>query len=230
TPRTQYSAAGQFGGVTPDITSTFTITIPPSYPFFNPLPQQAKPTPTPTASEVTISSPALLDLASVFRFNERIATLATNKEKPFNKPLSPILQNVEKKLLQIVPFNKLIDTSVRAIIKEEVKTQLPQIIPQESQNLQLIFLWTRLRNANHILELIIKRELYDALVKSYNTNKDLFETYAEIFTLKMNRDDKDKDQDPSAGLDRGMKRWKSIKDVKSSRDPKSKESKVLFGY
>ncbi|GJY33396.1 hypothetical protein Tco_0417865 [Tanacetum coccineum] len=70
-----------------------------------------------------------------------------------------------------------------------------------------------------------KRELYDALVKSYNTDKDLFDTYGEVFTLKRSRDDKDKDQDPSAGSDRGMKRRKSSKDAESSRDPKSKESK-----
>ncbi|GJV89987.1 hypothetical protein Tco_1533925 [Tanacetum coccineum] len=46
-----------------------------------------------------------------------------------------------------------------------------------------------------------KRELYDALVKSYNTDKDLFETYGEVFTLKRSQDDKDKDQDPFAGSD-----------------------------
>ncbi|GKA19730.1 hypothetical protein Tco_0699645 [Tanacetum coccineum] len=54
-----------------------------------------------------------------------------------------------------------------------------------------------------------KRELYDALVNSYNNDKDLFDTYGEVFTLKMRRDDKDKDQDPSARSDRGMKRRKS---------------------
>ncbi|GKG30240.1 hypothetical protein Tco_0420138, partial [Tanacetum coccineum] len=47
-----------------------------------------------------------------------------------------------------------------------------------------------------------KRELYDALVKSYQTDKDLFDTYGEVFTLKRSRDDRDKDQDPSAGSDR----------------------------
>ncbi|GKF52910.1 hypothetical protein Tco_0159820, partial [Tanacetum coccineum] len=70
-----------------------------------------------------------------------------------------------------------------------------------------------------------KKELYDALIKSYNTDKDLFETYGEVFTLKRSRDDKDKDQDPSAGSDRGTKIRKSSKEVESSRDPKSKESK-----
>ncbi|GJY10179.1 hypothetical protein Tco_0378364, partial [Tanacetum coccineum] len=37
--------------------------------------------------------------------------------------------------------------------------------------------------------------------------------------------DKDKDQDPSAGSDRGTKRSKSSKEAESSKDPRSKESK-----
>ncbi|GJT58255.1 hypothetical protein Tco_0993309 [Tanacetum coccineum] len=70
-----------------------------------------------------------------------------------------------------------------------------------------------------------KRELYDALVKSYKTNKDLFDTYGEVFTLKRSRDNKDKDQDPSVGSDRGTKRRKSSKEAESSRDSRSKEKK-----
>nr|GEZ26050.1 hypothetical protein [Tanacetum cinerariifolium] len=42
-----------------------------------------------------------------------------------------------------------------------------------------------------------KRELCDALVNSYNTNKYLFETYGEVFTLKRSRDKKDKIKTPS---------------------------------
>ncbi|GJW92265.1 hypothetical protein Tco_0169818 [Tanacetum coccineum] len=70
-----------------------------------------------------------------------------------------------------------------------------------------------------------KRELYDALVKSYETDKDLFDTYGEVFTLKTSRDDKDKDQDPFAGLDRGTKRRKSSKEGEPSKDSRSKEKK-----
>ncbi|GJY38269.1 hypothetical protein Tco_0424633 [Tanacetum coccineum] len=61
--------------VIPEITSTFTTTIPPPHLFFNPLPQQATPTPTPTTSEVTTSFPALPDFLSVFRFNDRVTNL-----------------------------------------------------------------------------------------------------------------------------------------------------------
>nr|GFA70153.1 hypothetical protein [Tanacetum cinerariifolium] len=47
-----------------------------------------------------------------------------------------------------------------------------------------------------------KKKLYDALFETYNTDKDLFNTYGEVFTLKRSRHDSDKDRDPSAGLDR----------------------------
>ncbi|GKB83184.1 hypothetical protein Tco_0950079, partial [Tanacetum coccineum] len=70
-----------------------------------------------------------------------------------------------------------------------------------------------------------KRELYDALVKSYQTDKDLFDSYGEVFTLKRSRDDRDKNQDPLVGSDRGTKRRKSSKEAESSRDSRSKEKK-----
>ncbi|GJW00064.1 hypothetical protein Tco_1555315 [Tanacetum coccineum] len=70
-----------------------------------------------------------------------------------------------------------------------------------------------------------KKKLYDALVESYNTNKDLFNTYGEVFTLKRIQDDSDKDRDPSAGSKRGTKRRKSRKEVESSKDSRSKEKK-----
>nr|GEW53277.1 hypothetical protein [Tanacetum cinerariifolium] len=72
-----------------------------------------------------------------------------------------------------------------------------------------------------------KREIYDALVKSYNTDKDIFESYGEVFSLKRSPNERDKDRDPSAGLDRGTKRRKSSKDAESSRDSRSKEKKFL---
>ncbi|GJU71101.1 hypothetical protein Tco_1262506 [Tanacetum coccineum] len=54
----------------PEIRSGFTTTIPPPPLFFNPLPQQTTPTPTPTTSETITSFPLLLDFSSVFRFND----------------------------------------------------------------------------------------------------------------------------------------------------------------
>ncbi|GJS31636.1 hypothetical protein Tco_0492256 [Tanacetum coccineum] len=47
------------------------------------------------------------------------------------------------------------------------------------------------------------RECYDGLIKSYDLDKSLFSTYDKVYSLKRSRKDKDTDEDPSAGSDRG---------------------------
>ncbi|GJV53483.1 hypothetical protein Tco_1449224 [Tanacetum coccineum] len=133
---------------------------------------------------------------------------------------------IDNKLGEAIP--KAI-TSHTAKCREEARAEKEEyidLIDTSSLNLQ-IFLWTRWRNINYIshVRADYKKELYDALVKFYNTSKDLFDTYGKVFMLKRGRDDKDKDQDPSAGSDRGTKRRKSSKEAESSRDQRSKESK-----
>ncbi|GKA08721.1 hypothetical protein Tco_0688052 [Tanacetum coccineum] len=70
-----------------------------------------------------------------------------------------------------------------------------------------------------------QKNLYNALVESYNSDKDIITSYGDVILLKRGRDDQDKDEDPSARSDRGMKRRKSGKDVESSKDSRSKEKK-----
>ncbi|GJW86833.1 hypothetical protein Tco_0162173 [Tanacetum coccineum] len=69
------------------------------------------------------------------------------------------------------------------------------------------------------------KDLYDALVKSYKLDKDLFESYGKVYSLKRDREDKDKDEDPPARSDQGLKKQKMSKDAKPSKGSKSKESK-----
>ncbi|GJY72206.1 hypothetical protein Tco_0475909 [Tanacetum coccineum] len=134
-------------------------------------------------------------------------------------------------------YIELVDSTVRTIIKKEVNTQLPHILPQAISDssyeaaatlsefeLTKILIDKMDKNKSFVI-VDYKRELYDALVKSYNTDKDIFESYGEVFSLKRSRDERDKDRDPSAGSDRGTKRRKSSKDVESSRDSRSKEKK-----
>ncbi|GKA34087.1 hypothetical protein Tco_0720516, partial [Tanacetum coccineum] len=68
------------------------------------------------------------------------------------------------------------------------------------------------------------KDLYDELFKSYKLNKDLFESYRKVYSLKRDREDKDKDEDPPAGSDQGLKKQKTSKDVEPLRGSKSKES------
>nr|GEX73080.1 hypothetical protein [Tanacetum cinerariifolium] len=51
-----------------------------------------------------------------------------------------------------------------------------------------------------------QRNLYKALVDAYECDKIILYTYRDTITLKRRRDDEDKDEEPSAGSDRGSKR------------------------
>nr|GEW99476.1 hypothetical protein [Tanacetum cinerariifolium] len=69
------------------------------------------------------------------------------------------------------------------------------------------------------------KDLYDALVKSYKLDKDIFESYGKVFLVKRAREDKDKDEDPLAGSDQGLRKQKTSNDAELSRGSKSKKSK-----
>nr|GFD04501.1 hypothetical protein [Tanacetum cinerariifolium] len=65
------------------------------------------------------------------------------------------------------------------------------------------------------------RECYDGLIKSYNLDKDFFSSY-DVYSLKLSRQDKDKDKGPSAGSDRGFKKRKISKDSEPTKSLKKK--------
>ncbi|GKA98725.1 hypothetical protein Tco_0826662 [Tanacetum coccineum] len=52
---------------------------------------------------------------------------------------------------------------------------------------------------------------------------DFFYSY-DVYSLKRGRKDKDKDEDPSAGSDRGLKKRKLSKDSEPTTKPKKKDS------
>ncbi|GKD18847.1 hypothetical protein Tco_1208005 [Tanacetum coccineum] len=67
------------------------------------------------------------------------------------------------------------------------------------------------------------RDCYDSLKKSYDLDKDFFFSF-DVYSLKRGQKDKDKDEDPSAGSDRGLKMRKTSKDAKPTTGPKNKDS------
>ncbi|GKD91857.1 hypothetical protein Tco_1371694 [Tanacetum coccineum] len=70
------------------------------------------------------------------------------------------------------------------------------------------------------------QDCYDGLKKSYALNKDFFFSY-DVYSLKRSHKDKDKDEDPSAGSDRGLKKRKLSKDAELTIGPKKIDS--MFG-
>ncbi|GJS66481.1 hypothetical protein Tco_0681045 [Tanacetum coccineum] len=68
------------------------------------------------------------------------------------------------------------------------------------------------------------RECYDGLIKSYDLDKSLFSTYDKIYSLKRSQKDKDKDEGPSAGSDRWLKKRKTSTDTELTTGLKTKDS------
>ncbi|GJT30925.1 hypothetical protein Tco_0911200 [Tanacetum coccineum] len=146
---------------------------------------------------------------------------------------------------------KFLSESLTTRIKEQVKDQLPQILPEEVSNFappvieKLIkesrdevtlekvssqphstyeavstltefelkkILIDKMKKSESYLAAPEHRDCYDSLKKSYELDKDFFFSY-DLYSLKCGRKDKDKDEDPSTGLDRGLKKRKTSKDV-----------------
>ncbi|GJR60190.1 hypothetical protein Tco_1502352 [Tanacetum coccineum] len=198
----------------PEITSRFATTIPSSTPFFNPLLQHATSAPKPTTFEATTSFTSLLNIASVFKFNERVTNLEKDLSEikqvdQYAQALSSIPREAQAEKRKYID---LVDSMVRTIIKEEVNTQLPQILPQAisdvatpvieknvTESLEVVVLTRSSSQPQSLCEaaatlsefeltkILIdkmernksydiadhKKELYDALVKSYQIEKDL---------------------------------------------------------
>ncbi|GKD13201.1 hypothetical protein Tco_1197608 [Tanacetum coccineum] len=71
-----------------------------------------------------------------------------------------------------------------------------------------------------------QKNLYKALVDAYENDKLILDTYRDIVSIKTRRDDKDKDEEPSAGSNRGSKRRRARKEQESTSAPKEKTSKT----
>nr|GFA35004.1 hypothetical protein [Tanacetum cinerariifolium] len=86
-------------------------------------------------------------------------------------------------------FLRSINENIKKIIKEQVKEQV------------------KMEGNKSIQRSDEQRNLYKAVVKAYEADKIILDIYRETVTLKKRRDDDaDKDEGPSARLDRGLKR------------------------
>ncbi|GJR83983.1 hypothetical protein Tco_0154768 [Tanacetum coccineum] len=148
------------------------------------------------------------------------------------------LRNLKKKAQEERKlYIDVVKKSVKYIIKDEVKSQLHHILPKKVSNFATAVIQSTINESlkNILLDKIEKRksyqaatehkELYDGVVKSYNLDKDLFLSYGNVYSLTRDREDKNKDEDPPAGSNQGLKKQKTNKDAEPPKGSKSKESK-----
>nr|GFC40577.1 hypothetical protein [Tanacetum cinerariifolium] len=71
-----------------------------------------------------------------------------------------------------------------------------------------------------------QKNLYKALVDTYESDELILDTYGDSVSFKRRRDDEDKDEEPFAGSNRGSKRRRARKEPESTSAPKEKTSKT----
>ncbi|GKB89811.1 hypothetical protein Tco_0962083 [Tanacetum coccineum] len=71
-----------------------------------------------------------------------------------------------------------------------------------------------------------QKNLYKALVDTYESDKLILDTYGETVSFKRCQDEEDKDKEPSAGSNRGSKRRRAREEPESTSAPKEKTSKT----
>ncbi|GJX23941.1 hypothetical protein Tco_0228386 [Tanacetum coccineum] len=223
-----------------DSSPVFSTVIPQSLPSFTPPTKQS--TSTPPTTEATNPLSTLLDFASVFQLNNIVTTLekeiAELKKDPMYTQVTALVDDHLDARLGVTrdEFMSFLSTSLTSRITEQVQNQLPQILPEESSQPQSLYeaaaTLTKFKLKKILIDKIDKsesylaapehRKCYEGLKKSYDLDKTILSTYGRVYSLKRNR--KDKDEDPSTGSHRGLKKRKTSKDAAPATGPKSKES------
>ncbi|GJY91642.1 hypothetical protein Tco_0507424 [Tanacetum coccineum] len=180
-----------------DSSPVFSTVIPQSLPSFTPPPQQSTSTPPPT-TEATNPPSTLPDFASVFQFNNRVTTLekevAELKKDPLHTQVTALVDDHLDTRLGATreEFMNFLSASLTARITEQVKNQLPQILPEEESSqpqssyeaaatltefeLKKILI-DKMDKSESYLAAPEHRECYKGLIKSYDLDKNIFFTY-----------------------------------------------------
>ncbi|GJW70290.1 hypothetical protein Tco_0127207 [Tanacetum coccineum] len=191
----------------------FSTVIPQSLPSFTPPPQQSPSTPPPTTESINPPS-TLPDFASIFQFNNRVTALekevAELKKDPMHTQVTALVDIYRDTRLGETreEFLNFLSVSLTARITEQVKNQLPHILPKEAAATITEFelkkiLIDKIDKSESYLAGPEHRECYEGLKKSYDLDMTIFSTYGKVYSFKRSRKDKDKDEDPSARSDRG---------------------------
>ncbi|GJX60116.1 hypothetical protein Tco_0291506, partial [Tanacetum coccineum] len=169
--------------VIPEITSVFTINIPPPPPSFNPLPQQTTPTPTPNFKcNNLISCTSRLLIQALAEKNEYIDLINTSVRVIIKVEVNTQLpQAVSDFATLMIEQNVTKSLEVVVLAKSSSQPKSTYVTAASHLEFELMkILMDKIEEQKSYLRAGYKRELYDALVKSYNTDKDLFESYGDF--------------------------------------------------
>ncbi|GJX38019.1 hypothetical protein Tco_0251322 [Tanacetum coccineum] len=170
-------------------------------------------------------------LSTRIRYATRTALQSYTKEfeKKAQEERKLYIDVVEKSVKDIIKDESTVNESLKNVILAKSSSQLKSIYEAAASltefELKKILL-DKIEKSKLYQAAPEHKELYDGLVKSYNLDKHLFSSYRNVYSLKRDREDEDKDEDPRAGSNQGLKKWKMSKDAEPPKGSKSKESKT----
>nr|GEZ48006.1 hypothetical protein [Tanacetum cinerariifolium] len=129
-------------------------------------------------------------------------------------PTYDLIKGTCKSVVELEYHLEEVDSTMKAIIKEQVQVQVSKIMPMTKNfTFRIRIKEDKMKENKAVNRSDIQKNLYNTLVESYNSDKDIITSYSVVVILKRGRDDQDKDEDPSARLNRGSKRSRNRRDL-----------------
>nr|GEV29821.1 hypothetical protein [Tanacetum cinerariifolium] len=193
--------------------ASLTLTAPTLPPLTIHISSQVQQAPTPPTTAPSTFLQDLPNFGSLY-MDQRI-----NEAVKVKVQVSKILPKIEKTV------NEQLEAEVHTRSSNSSKTSYTVAADLSKMELKKILI-EKMESNKSIHRYDEQRNLYKALVKVYESDKIILDTYRDTVTLKRRRDDADKDEEPSAGLDRGFKRRRKGKEPESTSTPKEKATKT----
>nr|GEZ05283.1 hypothetical protein [Tanacetum cinerariifolium] len=133
--------------------------------------------------------------------------------------VSKILPKIEKTV------NEQLEAKVLTRASNSSKTSYAMAADLSEMELKKILI-EKIESNKSIHRYDEQRNLYKALIDSYESDKIILDTYGDTVTLKRRHDDVDKDEEPSTGSDWGSKRRRERKEPESTSALKEKATKT----
>ncbi|GJR09979.1 hypothetical protein Tco_0792631 [Tanacetum coccineum] len=142
-----------------------------------------------------------------------------------------VREQVKTQVFKILPkIEKTVNEQLKAevLTRSSNESKTSHVVAANHSELELKkFLIDKMESNKSIHRSNEQKNLYKALVDSYKSDKLILDTYGDIVSFKRRRDDKDKDEEPSIGSNRGSKRRRAGKESESISEPKEKTSKII---
>nr|GEY14541.1 hypothetical protein [Tanacetum cinerariifolium] len=142
--------------------------------------------------------------------NEAVKIIKEQVKEQVNVKVSKILPKIEQTV------NEQLEAEVLTRSSNSSKTSYAVAADLSEMELKKIFI-EKMKGIKSIHRSNEQRNPYKARVEAYESDKIILDTYGDTVTLKRRRDnDADKDEEPSAGSDRGSKRRREGKEPEES--------------